>query len=404
MIKNKTKRKIAVLTSNLAIGGAEGVAVKVAEAINRLDGCTCELIVLNNKIVYETDVPIQIINAGYMSYFPVMNLVNKGLYHFGLYVWKLKRLKREKGYDTVISFTSLPNILNVASGIGEKRILSLRNFYSREASVTKKTLLKRLEKAYKCGDHIVTTSKDSRRDLIQTLHIPEERVTAIYNPYRIDVIKKDKRSNLSKEETKDTINLLAAGRITEQKAFWRAIKALHLLRDQFPNVHLSIAGQSDRDKEMKEQLKQLVKRYKLEERVHFLGFRKDIKSLMQASDVFLLTSKWEGFPNVLVEAMINGLSVVAVNCPSGPGEIIGNDKKIIYNEEHFCVMPSGILVDTRSEESFTEDILPIDISISKALRFMINNSEYKKEALESARLRSEDFSVEAIIEEWKNII
>lgn len=111
---------------------------------------------------------------------------------------------------------------------------------------------------------------------------------------------------------------LAVGRLSPEKAFDRAIEAFAKLAPTFPEWSLAIAGEGPQ----RDWLQQSIDRQGIAGRVRLLGWVADIPSLLAGSDAFILTSRYEGFPVSLLEAMAAGLPCVAVDCESGPAEII----------------------------------------------------------------------------------
>jgi glycosyltransferase involved in cell wall biosynthesis len=111
--------------------------------------------------------------------------------------------------------------------------------------------------------------------------------------------------------------LVACGRLTEQKGYPDLLRAIALLRHEQP-VRLWILGEGPDRAELERCRSDLG----LDGVVEFLGFRPNPYAYMAAADLFVLSSRWEGFGNVIVEAMASGAPVVSTDCPHGPGEII----------------------------------------------------------------------------------
>ena len=115
--------------------------------------------------------------------------------------------------------------------------------------------------------------------------------------------------------------ILGAGRLTEQKDFPTLIRAFALVRKKHP-ARLMILGEG----EERSKLETLVQELGLEKEVSLPGFVDNPYKYMKRAAVFVLSSRWEGFPNVLVEAMALGTPVVSTDCPNGPAEILENGK------------------------------------------------------------------------------
>ena len=111
---------------------------------------------------------------------------------------------------------------------------------------------------------------------------------------------------------------LAVGRLSPEKAFDRAIEAYAKLAPSFPEWSLAIAGEGPQ----RDWLQQLIDRLGIAGRARLLGWVADVRPLLQSSNAFVLTSRYEGFPVSLLEAMAAGLPCVAVDCESGPAEVI----------------------------------------------------------------------------------
>jgi glycosyltransferase involved in cell wall biosynthesis len=119
-------------------------------------------------------------------------------------------------------------------------------------------------------------------------------------------------------------NLLAVGRLTAQKDFNTLIEAMRLLKtsvDAAPS-HASVALTILGDGELYSELKTCVQEKDLVREVMLAGFVEDVDVYYRSADVFILSSQWEGFGNVIVEAMAHGLPVIATDCEFGPAEII----------------------------------------------------------------------------------
>lgn len=158
-----------------------------------------------------------------------------------------------------------------------------------------------------------------------------KRTFVMHNPLSYQPISDEEFTATFKQRK----NILACGRLVSAKGFDHLIKAFAHLAADFPNWNVDIAGQDMQHSNYSIYLKQLVKDYGLEERVHFIGFHHDMDQVMKQHSVFCLCSKHEGFPNVLSEALSMGMAVVSYDIVTGPREIIvdGLDGIIVENQD-----------------------------------------------------------------------
>ncbi|MDY6784005.1 MAG: glycosyltransferase [Cyanobacteriota bacterium] len=205
--------------------------------------------------------------------------------------------------------------------INQQNHLSILAKSDRRISVRVLPYLARL--FYPRADGIVAASQGVAEDLIKTIRIPSDKISTIYNPVVSDRLL-DFAKNLSNptaiiSPTKPII--LGAGRLTKQKDFVALIRAFAKVRTQL-NSHLIVIGEG----ENRFQLEQLVRTLNLTKDVSLPGYVDNPYRYMAQASLFVLSSAWEGFGNVLVEAMAVGTPVVSTDCPSGPSEILEGGK------------------------------------------------------------------------------
>lgn len=150
------------------------------------------------------------------------------------------------------------------------------------------------------------------------------------NPLRYEPISEDEYKMLFPKRR----NILACGRLVPIKGFDKLIKAFAKIAERFPEWHVDICGADASSCNYSKDLKALVAEYGFENRIHFMGFHEDIDKIMREHSIFCLSSLHEGFPNVLSEAMANGMACVSFDIITGPSEIIvdGIDGLIVEDQ------------------------------------------------------------------------
>lgn len=173
---------------------------------------------------------------------------------------------------------------------------------------------------YRSADSFIGLSAAVRDDLAAMLGRPKETIPIIPNALNIEeVLEKSSERVQHKffEDSEDTPVVIAVGRLVEQKGFDVLIDAVARLRQSRP-VRLMILGQGPLLLKLQQQANELG----FGADIDFPGFVTNPYAYLARADVFVLSSRWEGSPNALLEAMAIGIPCVACDCPSGPREIL----------------------------------------------------------------------------------
>jgi glycosyltransferase involved in cell wall biosynthesis len=225
-----------------------------------------------------------------------------------------------------------------------------------------------MKRMYDSAEKVVAVSKGVATDMYETLSL-EDEPKVIYNPVVTPSLFHQANEPLNDPwfNPDSPPVVLSAGRLQEEKDFTTLINAFVQLRKEIPS-RLVILGKGDK----KKKLKRTAKEYNVADDVRFPGFVDNPYKYMKRADVFALSSKREGLPTVLIEAMACGTPVVSTDCPSGPAEILEGGKW-------------GYLVPVGDPDKLCA-------AISKAFDDPINGKP-----------RSEDFRLENAVESYLNI-
>ncbi|MBK1858065.1 glycosyltransferase [Cerasicoccus arenae] len=227
----------------------------------------------------------------------------------------------------VFSAINHVNLVNVWSGRGRTCVIpTVHNHLGEKLRRTGKPgerLLKEL--SLRCvlphADCVVGVSEDICRYLIDTIGLDEVRTVFIPPPVRVAQVRAQAKELATFPESGDRPVLVASGRMVVQKGFDVLIRAMALF-ERAERPALWLLG----DGELMAAHQQLTSELGLEADVVFLGRQANPFPYVQRADCFVLPSRWEGFPLVLLEAIALGRPVVANDCRSGPREILENGK------------------------------------------------------------------------------
>lgn len=183
------------------------------------------------------------------------------------------------------------------------------------------------------------------------------------------------KENLQRKKEK---KILAVGNLDRyiHKGFDNLLDIVYQVFEICPDWSLQIVGSGESGLSY---LLEKTKRLGLENKVEFTGFRKDVKEIMAKSDIYILTSRHEGLPMVLIEAMSQGMACIAYDCVSGPSEIISPGE-------------NGILVSDQNMEEMV-------IKLSE----LINNEELRKSLMANTTKSLKKFSLENVGQKWEEL-
>lgn len=190
-------------------------------------------------------------------------------------------------------------------------------------------LIPLMKRCYRLATHVVAVSHDLADDVAARLELPRERVLAIHNPVvgpESDAASREPLDDPWFDPGAPPV-VLSAGRSSDQKDFDTLLRAFADVRRQRP-CRLVILGQQVRRsrKRRHERLLALADELGIRDDIRLVGFVPNPFPYMARAAVFVLSSRYEGLPGVLIQAMACGTPVVSTDCPTGPREILENGR------------------------------------------------------------------------------
>lgn len=378
-------KKIVVLINSLDGGGAERVVCTLLN--NLVEKYECHLILMENKISYVLDKRINIISLNEKSN---QNGIIK-LLRLPIISYKLSKVIKNYNFSQIVSFLYRANYVNILTKYlsNHKCIISERiaassmyedNSFSSRIS---KLLIKNL---YNKANKIISVSKAIENDLIENFGVTIDQ-KVIYNPYDIEKIEQLSSEKVSYEINRDK-SIITVGTLGKRKNHSLLINAFSKIEDKEYKLYILGKGEEEPN------LKNLVNKLRLNERVIFLGFDNNPYKYLSKCGLFVLSSNSEGFPNVLAEAMVCGCCVISTDCLSGPREILAPDSNVNFQlKNNIELSHYGILTPVKNLEKMKE-----------SMNLIIGDENLRENYKYKVKQRTNDFRIEEIIRQYEEII
>ncbi|MBR8839661.1 MAG: glycosyltransferase [Stigonema ocellatum SAG 48.90 = DSM 106950] len=351
-------KRITFFVPNLHGGGAERVAVNLLKGMVGRD-ISLDLVLANAEGKYLHEVPekVRVVNLA-------TGRVLTAILPLSVY------LKRNRP-DALVSHLNHANVVAVLARelAAEKTKLILVEHDTLSAgkfkSIRARCVPQFMKWFYPRAEAIVGVSKGVAEDLEFQLGLPKGRVNIIYNPVVDDELMTKAKMPLEHPwfQTDSPPIFLAVGRLTPQKDFSTLIKAFALFRKQRA-ARLVILGEG----ESRTELEAMINTLGIIDDVSMPGFVANPFAYMSKSSAFILSSRWEGLGNALIEAMACGCPVISTDCPSGPQEILAGGK---YGE---LVSVGDSVALAKSMLQVLENPLSRDVLIERAKYFSVDRA------------------------------
>lgn len=342
-------------------GGADRVTLSLLQLLDR-EKYDASLVLCRSEGILMDDVPTDI---------PVYSLDVRSILSACL---PLARLLSDLRPDVVFSTSSGTNVIAIIaralSGQQFRLVLSERNVLYHGGKTMKRRLLVFLKgRFYVKADRITAVSAGVKRDLVEFLRLPAAKIEVVFNPVVTDELTDLMSRPVEHPWFQDSVPVvLGAGRLVGEKDFTTLINAFGKVRKGLV-ARLVILG----DGPLQSRLMKRVRNLGLEHDVWFAGYDKNPFRYMSRSAVFVLSSRAEGLPGVLIQAMACGAAIVSTDCHSGPSEII-----------------------TPGVDGWLVPVGDVD-RLAEKITFYLTNEEARRRMAESGRVTANRFTAEAVL-------
>jgi glycosyltransferase involved in cell wall biosynthesis len=304
--------RVAIFFHDLGIGGAERVMLQLAQAFIEA-GHPVDLVLARAEGPLLSEVPLQASVIDFDTTSPLVMFIK--LIHY-------LRSERPKALLSPFEVTSVIAIVaKKITGVSTRVVIRISTHISENKRVRWKKIVERLvvSMLYTFADGIVAVSRGVAEDLVSYARISLRRIRIIYNPVITDQILQASKQPVNHPFFDDgrCPVVLGVGRFSEEKDFPTLIQAFDILRRKTP-LRMIILG----DGEQRSLLENMICRRGLQELVDLPGFKMNPFAYMKRASVFVLSSKWEGLPGALIQALACNCPVVSTDCLSGPSEIL----------------------------------------------------------------------------------
>lgn len=359
---SKNKERIAFVLPSLGAGGAERVVVNLANGLSNDKEVTIialfktsSVFEINNKINVFYCWPNEPTSSNAFIAF-INNLSN---------IFKLNKLTKKHNFDILIGFTTSANVLSILVA----KLNNIPCIISERANpklfIPNKFWFILRKHLYKKCNFLVVQSKLSK-DFF-TKYLDPKKIEVLPNPLSTALQKK--RQSIQRENL-----ILSVGRMDNNKNQEMQLRAFSRLKTN--DWKMVLVG----DGINRQYLENLSKKLNIANEVLFTGNIEDPSIYYNRSKIFIFTSRSEGFPNVLIEAMFFGLSIISTDCESGPAELISDGE-------------NGFLIPVDDEDHLVE-----------RLKELISNNKLLIDFGKKARLIGARHTLDKIIDNWLSLI
>lgn len=373
-------KKILFLIYNLDGGGAEKVLLKILEKIDK-NKFKIDLFLIKKEGVYLKEFETKFKDITIRT--PYDNLSKNKLLNRIQYKLKYKKVRKslknpeifkefiKEKYDTQIAFLEGMSSIYLSKTECRNKIAWVHVDLEKHRTMT----IDKEREIYKNYNKIICVSNQAKNSFDKIYPEYSNKSTVIYNPIDKEEIINKSSEEVEKFRDKNTVTFVAIGRLNEQKGFDILLKAHKLLKDENLENNIVILGEGTERKN----LEKYILENDLEKSVKLLGFKENPYPYLKQSDVYILSSKYEGYSLTIAEALVLNKAIISTRCV-GPMELLENGKY-------------GLMCEIDNVFQLKEN-----------MKKFILDKELRKEYEEKAKTKSKELQMKSIIEKIENMI
>lgn len=376
-----TGKKFLLMVPSLTGGGGQKVAATLCEGLGREEDLQIVLVVFDPASTGDLGPSVKVRHIEVRETGGAIYTVGK----FFKVVIELAGIIRREQPLAILSFMDYCNTVTLlAWRLAASRgrvVISVHTLFSAfmrgKGANARGRLLKLLAtRLYRRANAIIAVSRGAALDLAETFGLPAAKIRVIGNPFDLAKISRLARTPVDEPIFKEESPiLLSVGRLAPEKGGENLLRAFALLRRK-TEARLVFLGEGPE----KDTLARLCRKLGIERHVFFLGYRANPFRYMARSTVFVLSSLYEGFGNVLIEAMACGLPVVATRCYHGIEEIVEDGV-------------TGLLVETGDEKAMAEALLGV-----------LDQASLRRDLVMAAREKVKLFDKDRIVASYRTVL
>ncbi|NQT06185.1 MAG: glycosyltransferase [Candidatus Omnitrophica bacterium] len=387
--KKDKKKHLLFFIPSLRYGGAERVVVNLSRALVDSGRYRVSILLLEGSADYPISDDIEVTRL-YYGKRDIFSKTRSLIYD----PFILKDFVENNDVDIVLSFMQRPNVINLmAKAFGAKHSpcvnvrVCLTKQYENIPRLFKFICRIALERLWRYAEVTFVNSYVIKDEIVTYFKVERNAINVVYNPLYIKEIEHFAKEEVEEEwfKQKDIPVVINVGRLTKQKGHIYLLRATARIAAKRP-IRLAIIG----DGELKEKLIRESKRLRIYDRVLFMGWQKNPYKYIMRSNVFVLSSLWEGFPNAVLESMACRCPVIVNNCPSGPSEMLLPERQEM---DDIVESKYGILINKLSISN-----------LSDAIERILDNKDLFKKYADAGIERASQFDLLPIAKNYEECL